>query len=180
MSPWSDVEWTSLDTVTETKLDTMQGNLDYLRELGDRKVLASGSAKGVGEEYPIGAQISGTSAVRLTIPSLGVALSAVTLNNPSSGPVACSVSDFAIPSSVAKGGVRWDAIQIEWRVNGAAPWATVGVIGTFVWSRGTDIEYLDAWCQVEAHAQNRLFGVPDPSYMTVRCEGLLIVGKRTS
>lgn len=177
---WSDVEWTSLDTVTETKLDTMQGNLDYLRELGDRKILASMASKGVGDEHLVGGQSAGSSAVRLTVPSLGLALSAVTLNNPSSGLVLASVADFAIPSSIGKGGVRFDAIQLEWRFSGAAPWATVGVVGTFVWSRGTDIEYLDAWCMVEAHAQNRLFGVPDASYMTVRYEGLLIAGKRTT
>lgn len=180
MSPWSDVEWTSLDPVTETKLDTMQGNLDYLREVTDWRMLAASSAKGVGEEYAVGGQDPGTSAVRLTAAPLGLVLGPVTLDSPSPGLVLAQHLNLAIPASVARGGLRQDVLQLEWSYDGATGWLSVAPVGYLTWARGAEIEYLDAQCYIEAHAGNRLFGVPDPGYVTVRFEGFRMTGKRTT
>lgn len=177
--PWSDVEWTSLDTVEETPLDTMQGNLDYLRDITDRKILATGALVTAGEEFAVGPQSAGTSAVRLIAPSLGLALGPVTLNNPSSGLVLAQQLAYAIPSSVTKGGVRRDALNLEWRYDGGSPWFFAGVVGTLVWSRGVDVEYLDSEVYIEAVAQHRLDGTVDASYLTVRFASLRITGTRT-
>ncbi len=179
MSPWSDVEWTSLDTVEEAALDTMQGNLDHLREITDRKELGTGALVTVGEEFAVGPQIAGTSSVRLTAPSLGLVLGPVTLNNPSSGLVLAQQLAYAIPASVAKGGLRGDTLNLEWRYDGGSPWLVAGVVGTLVWSRGLDVEYLQSEIYLEAIAQSRLDGTLDASYLTVRFASLRITGTRT-
>lgn len=179
MSSWSDVEWSSLDTVEEAALDTMQGNLDYLRETTDRKELCRSAGVTIGEEFAVGPQSAGTSAVRLVAPALGIALGPVTLNSPSSGLVLAQQLAYAIPASVSKGGIRRDTLQVEWRFDGGSAWVLAGVVGTLAWSRGADVEYLDSEIYIEAVAQHRLAGAVDASYMTVRFASLRITGTRT-
>lgn len=181
MSTWSDVEWTSVvDNVPETKLDTMQGNLDYLRESSDYRVLATGESVTVGEEFIVGGQSPGTSEIRITCAAIGIVLGPVTLNAPSSGLVAATHANLAIPSGVAVGALHEHLLQLEWRFDSGSPWVTLGTVGFLYWVRDTDMAYLDVRCHIEAAATSRLDGTADPAYLTARFAGFALIGKRTT
>ena len=180
MSTWTDVEWTSLDTVEEADLDTMQGNLDYLREISDHRVLATFPAIPTGRSALIGAHTPGTAQARLLIPALSISLGPVTLANPTAGLLLFQDLNRAMPASVVVGALREDSILGEWRVNSGSPWQQVIVAGAIVWRRDVDMNYLDTEIYLEGIARQTPYGVSDPNYFTLRFANLRFVGKRTT
>lgn len=175
---YTDVEWTSLDTVTEAKLDTMQGNLDYLREHADYQLLGSGAGWHRGESWVIGGHTPGTAMVRLVLPELGLTTGSVTLQT-SPSPTSASVTHQAIPGTTPHGRLTLGSVWVEWRPDGSSSWARIFKLATSTFFLQPEIAYASIWAYLEAWARTDIEGNVNVNQITVRISGLQIVGART-
>lgn len=142
---WADVEWTSGDTVTETKLDTMQANLDHLREEIRYKALAYDGKTAAITGAVTGGTPGASSQIRYRVNPYGSLSAGDTLISAGSFNDASSWNDetvSAIDVSGADDGPNSVELVAEWRETGASSWITFKRLGGFVYVKTPDINRL--------------------------------------
>lgn len=140
---WLDVEWTSGDTVPETKLDTMQANLDHLRdEVRYRTVVWDGKASAITGIPPAGGNPQAGSKMRFRVnpygaTSAGDAMIATGAFDDATSWIIDSTTAIDI-SGLPDGQLEYVELLAEWDETGGGSWATFKRMGGFWFLKTAD------------------------------------------
>ena len=143
---WTDVEWTSGDTLPESKLDNMQGNLDHLRaEEGYLKVLGCSGGWSEGVEIYVGGYTQGAgNECRLRLEPMAATSSWASVSYDGISWDKTSWFTFGMSGvhveTMAANQLHRVDVNVEWRESGAGATVYGGLLGVLYFVRTPDIE----------------------------------------